>query len=242
MLLEWAGGMAKSLSALTGCQILLFVLAALGFAGAAQAKTWPARFVSINDGDTIDARVNGHVYTIRLSSIQAMEQHTYGADPGRRTGECNAVEATARLEALIHESHGRLRLSAQDPASRAGHRLRRIVWVHVGGRWRDTGLILIREGHALWMSGKVEDKTNLAYNVAEQRARLAGRFLWDPAHCGSGPDQDVPLRLWVNWNAPGIDALNVNGEFVAIENQGDRTVDLSHWWLRDSMLERYTFA
>src|SRR5690349_5308068 len=99
MLLEWSCGMAKSLSVLTGCQILLAVLA-LGLPGGAQARIWPARFVSVNDGDTIDARVHGHVYTIRLSSIQAMEQHTYSADPAKRTGECNAVEATARLEQL----------------------------------------------------------------------------------------------------------------------------------------------
>jgi endonuclease YncB( thermonuclease family) len=226
---------------LTVRQILLVCVCALTPASAASAKTWPARFVSINDGDTIDARVGGHVYTIRTSGIQAMEQHHYSADPKKRTGECNAVEATARLEQLIHESHGQLRLSAQDPSSHAGHRLRRNIAVRIRGRWLDTGLIEIREGHALWMSGKEEDKWNRAYNLAEQRARIDGKGLWDPTHCGVGPYQDVPLRLWVNWDPPGIDNLDVNGEFIKIQNQGTRTVDLSHWWVRDSMLERYTF-
>src|SRR6478609_2660727 len=180
--------MPKSVSVLTVRQILLVCVCALMPASAAPAKTWPARFVSINDGDTIDARVGGHVYTIRTSGIQAMEQHHYNADPKKRTGECNAVEATARLEQLIHESHGRLRLSAQDPSSHAGHRLRR--------------------------------------NLAEQRARIDGKGLWDPTHCGVGPYQDVPLRLWVNWDPPGLDNLDVNGEFIKIQNQGTRTVDL----------------
>jgi endonuclease YncB( thermonuclease family) len=237
-----AGGMPKSLSVLTVRQILLVCVCALVLPSAASARTWPARFVSINDGDTIDARVGGRVFTIRLSGIQAMEQHTYSSNPKRRTGECNAVEATARLEQLIRESHGRLRLSAQYASSHAGYRLRRNVAVRIGGRWRDTGQILIREGHALWMSGKDEDRWNRAYNEAEQRARLDGRGLWDPTHCGSGPYQDVPLRLWVNWDPPGIDSQDVNGEFIKIQNQGNRTVELGGWWVRDSLLRRYTFA
>jgi hypothetical protein len=170
-----------------------------------------------------------------------MEQHTYSSNPRKRTGECNAVEATARLEQLIHESHGRLRLSAQDPRSHAGHRLRRNIAVHIHGHWRDTGLILIREGHALWMSGKEEDRWNRAYNVAEQRARLDRRGLWDPTHCGRGPAQDVPLRLWVNWDPPGVDSQNVNGEFVKIQNLGTSAVALGGWWVRDSLLRRFTF-
>ena len=232
--------MQKSVSVLTVCQFLLVCVCALT-PSAASAKTWPARFVSINDGDTIDARVGGHVYTIRTNDIQAMEQHTYSSNPAKRTGECNAVEATARLEQLIHESHGRLLLSAQHPSSHAGYRLRRNIAVRIHGHWRDTGLIEIREGHALWMSGKEEDRWNRAYNLAEQRARIDGKGLWDPTHCGSGPYQDVPLRLWVDWDPPGIDSQDVNGEFIKIQNQGTRTVDLSHWWVRDSMLERYTF-
>jgi endonuclease YncB( thermonuclease family) len=230
---------------LTGCQTILGLLlaACLAVPGqpSARVHVWPARFVSINDGDTIDARIQGRVYTVRLSSVQAMEQHTYSSDPKRRTGECNAVEATARLEQLIHRSHGRLRLSAQDPRSRADVRLRRSVAVRIHGRWRDAGQILIREGHALFMSGLVEDRWNRIYNEAEQRARLDGRGLWDPTHCGSGPYQDVPLRLWVNWDPPGIDSQDVNGEYVRIRNQGARTVELGGWWVRDSLLRRFTF-
>jgi endonuclease YncB( thermonuclease family) len=237
-----AGGMPKSLSVLTVRQILLLCVCALVLLpGAAGARTWPARFVSINDGDTIDARVGGRVFTVRLSSMQAMEQHTYSSHPSKRTGECNAVEATTRLEHLIHASHGRLRLSAQDPRSRAGARLRRWVAVRVGGRWRDTGEILIREGHALWMPGTTENAMNRRYNEAEQQARLAGTGLWDPTHCGAGPHQDVPLKVWVNSDPAGVDTANLAGEWVKIQNQGTTAVPLAHWWVRDSMLRRLTF-
>jgi endonuclease YncB( thermonuclease family) len=232
--------MPKSLSVLTVRQILLLCACALMLPSAASARTWPARFVSINDGDTIDARVGGHVFTVRLSSIQAMEQHTYSANPSKRTGECNAVEATSRLEHLIRASHGRLRLSAQDPRSHAGPRLRRWVAVRIGGRWRDTGEILIREGHALWMPGTTENAWNRRYNEAEQVARLAGKGLWDPQHCGAGPHQDVPLKLWVNSDPSGVDTANLGDEWMKIRNLGTTAVPLARWWVRDSMLRRFT--
>jgi endonuclease YncB( thermonuclease family) len=231
----------KSLPVLTVRQIVLSALAVLVLPGVAAARTWPARFVSINDGDTIDARVQGRVFTVRLSSMQAMEQHTYSSRPSRRTGECNAVEATARLEHLIRASHGRLRLSAQDPRSHAGARLRRWVAVRIGGRWRDAGEILIREGHALWMPGTTENAWNRRYNEAEQRARLAGKGLWDPTHCGVGPHQDVPLKLWVNSDPTGVDTANLGDEWMKIQNLGTTAVPLAHWWVRDSMLRRLTF-
>jgi endonuclease YncB( thermonuclease family) len=225
---------------LTLRQTFLSALIALVLPSAAAAHSWVAPVVSVNDGDTIHVRLHG-VRTVRVSSIQAMEQSVYSPHPALRRGECHALEATARLEQLIREGHGRVRLSAQDPRSHAGHRLRRSVAVRIGDRWRDVGLILIREGHALWMPGIVEDRWNRAYNEAEQRARLDGVGLWNPTHCGRGPDQDVPLRLWVSSDPVGVDTENVNGEFVKIQNQGTTAVALAHWWVRDSMLRRFTF-
>jgi endonuclease YncB( thermonuclease family) len=208
---------------------------------AAGARTWYAPVVSVNDGDTIHVRLDGQVKTVRFSSIQAMEQSVYSPYPSKRRGQCHALEATARLEQLIRAGHKRVRLTAQDARSHAGYRLRRSVAVRIGGRWRDVGLMLIREGHALWMPGTTEDRWNRAYNEAEQRARLDGVGLWNPTHCGRGPEQDVPLRLWVSSDPVGKDTDDINGEFVKIQNQGATAVPLGHWWVRDSMLRRFTF-
>jgi hypothetical protein len=135
-----------------------------------------------------------------------------------------------------------VRLAAQDPASREDVRLRRSVAVRIGGRWRDTGYTLIREGHALWMAATVENAWNTRYAAAEQQAQLDRRYLWDPAHCGAGPDQDVPLRTWAMWDPLGSDVANLAGEWVKVFNPSTaRSVDLGGWWLRDSMLRRYTF-
>jgi endonuclease YncB( thermonuclease family) len=216
-------------------------MSALLLPSVAAARSWVAPVVSVDDGDTIHVRLNGHVKTVRISSIQAMEQSVYSPHPKLRRGECHALEATARLEQLIRAGHRRVRLSAQDPSSHAGYRLRRSVAVRSAGRWHDVGQILIREGHALWMAGTTEDRWNHAYDEAEQRARLDGVGLWNPTHCGRGPEQDVPLRLWVSSDPVGKDTEDVNGEFIKIQNQGSAAVPLGRWWVRDSMLRRFTF-
>ena len=101
--------------------------------------------------------------------------------------------------------------------------------------------MLIREGHALWMSGTTEDRWNRAYDEAEQLARRDGAGLWNPTHCGRGPAQDVPLALWVSSDPVGKDTSDINGEFIKIRNNGAAAVPLARWWVRDSMLRRFTF-
>lgn len=84
------------------------------------------------------------------------------------------MDATARLEQLIRQAEGRVRLAAQDPASRADVRLRRSVAIKRGGRWVDPGLQLIREGHAVLLAGTTEDAWNAAYGrAAPARSRTS---------------------------------------------------------------------
>jgi hypothetical protein len=82
---------------------------------------------------------------------------------------------------------------------------------------------------------------NRRYDEAEQRARLAGKGLWNPTHCGAGPHQDVPLKLWVNADPVGSDTEHLADEWMKIQNLGATAVPLARWWVRDSMLRRYTF-
>jgi endonuclease YncB( thermonuclease family) len=236
----------------------LLALAGLAPAPAAEARTWmapclgpgqggptchfwTARAVSINDGDTIGVRVDGErrVWQVRFIGVQAMELHRY--DPAHWAGECNSVEAAERVRQLVRGSHWRVLLSAQHPGTRFTYRLGRYIGVKVNGRWRDLGAIEMAEGHTLWMSDERETAWNNRYNKLGQEAEQKHIGLWDPTHCGSGPDQNVPLRLWVNWDPHGIDQADVNGEWVKIENLSATTpVSLSHWWVRDSGLRRYT--
>ncbi|MEA2432086.1 MAG: competence protein ComEC [Thermoleophilaceae bacterium] len=238
---------------------LLTVLAGLSATPAADAYTgrclggnsgprchfWLAKISRYQDGDTIAVHINGinGEKEIRFVGVQAMEQSVYSNNhPERRRGQCHALEATARVEQLIKQSHGRIRLAAQHPSSDKRGRLRRAVAVNIGGHWQDLGAILMSEGHTLWLASNTETVWNQRYNELGQEAALRHVGLWNPTHCGVGPSQGVPLRLWVSWDPLSSDLADINGEFVKIQNlSATSKISLGHWWVRDSDLRRFTF-
>jgi endonuclease YncB( thermonuclease family) len=204
-------------------------------------ELWSARTTFVADGDTIRVRIDGdrsgRVQTIRFTGINAMELHRYSSDPRKRRGDCHGVEATNLVDRMIKRAHGRVRLAAQSAASVTGGRLRRSVWVRSGGRWVDLSRVLMERGLALWLPNPVEYAHNLEYRRLAQEAAAAHRGLYNPAACGAGPDQDLPIELLVNWDADGNDAQNINGEWVDIRNAGARDLPIGGWWFRDSWLE-----
>ena len=200
----------------------------------AEVRTWTARVIAVNDGDTFDVdfdRDGVKDARVRMLGIQAMELRDYV----RKVGDCHAREAFARLEQLIEGKT--VRLSAANPASTGlKGRLQRFVSVKINGRWRDVGRKLLREGHALWFPSAEEPSRNASYLRAARKARAAGVGLWDRDYCGHGPTSTADLRLRVQWDADGVDADNVNGEWVRIRNDGIAPVPLGGWLLRESAL------
>src|SRR3954471_21043584 len=142
--------LAATLFALLALAPSAHAAACLPQAGSPRGAPWTGRVVFVDDGDTIDVDLAGDRTTrpvrVRLVGIQAMEQTVYSSVASRRRGQCHAVEATARLSALIRAGRNRVRLTAQDIASQSRGRPERSVAVKIGGRWRDTGSILVREG------------------------------------------------------------------------------------------------
>jgi endonuclease YncB( thermonuclease family) len=238
----------------------LFLLAGLAqLPAAAQARTWTAsclpggggptchwwdaKVVSINDGDTIGVKVNGHgrVHQVRFIGVQAMELHKYG-NYSRWAGECHAVPAARRVLQLMRATHWRVRLSAQHPNKRFTYRIGRWIAVKVNGRWQDLGAIEMAEGLTLWMSDETDPAWNDRYNLLGQQAAQRHIGMWNPTACGAGPSQSVPLRMWVNWDPPGVDQLDPNGEWMKVQNMSQtQSVSLGRWWVRDSMDRRFTF-
>jgi endonuclease YncB( thermonuclease family) len=209
--------------------------------GGPRCEFWTARTTFVADGDTIRVRIDGdrsgRVRTIRFTGINAMELHRYSSDPRKRRGDCHGVEATNIVDRLIMRAHGRVRLAAQSATSVTGGRLRRSVQVRSGGRWVDLGRELMERGLALWLPNPVEYAHNLEYRRLAQQARAAHRGLYNPAACGAGPEEDLPIELLVNWDADGNDAQDINGEWVDIRNDGARDLPIGGWWFRDSWLE-----
>ncbi|MEA2494522.1 MAG: competence protein ComEC [Thermoleophilaceae bacterium] len=216
----------------------------LGGSSGPRCHFWLAKISRYEDGDTIAVHINGikGEKNIRFIGVQAMEQSVYSSKhPGRRRGECHALEATARGEQLIKQSQGRLRLAAQHPSTDRNGRLIRSVAVRIGGRWQDLGEILMSEGHTLWLPLSTETAWNQRYNEAGQEAAQKHVGLWDPTHCGVGPSQDVPLKLWVSSDPLSADTAHINGEFFKVQNRSaTKSISLGHWWLRDSDHRRFT--
>ena len=211
-----------------------------------QCYLWTGKVMFIADGDTIYVDIDGDGsrthFPVRVTGMNAMEQTTYTSRASTRRGECHAVEATARLEQLLKASKHKVRLLAQDPASRSQRRLRRSVAVKVKGRWVDVARTMLAEGHAIWLPNRRESAWNRDYSILQLRAQRAQRNLWDPDYCASGPNEGQSLRLLVNWDADGSDELDPNGEWVRITNLDPvNTLPLGGWWLRDSSLRRLTF-
>ena len=205
---------------------------------------WQAKISRYEDGDTIAVHINGikGEKQIRFIGIQAMEQSVYSdKHPELRRGECHALAATARQEQLIKQGHGRLQLAAQHPSTDHKGRLLRSVAVKIAGRWQDLGQILLSEGHALWLPLSSETAWNPRYNQAAQEAAQKHVNLWNPTYCGSGPSQQVPLKLWVSSDPLSVDTAHINGEFFKVQNRSATdSISFGHWWLRDSDHRRFT--
>jgi endonuclease YncB( thermonuclease family) len=217
----------------------------LGGAGPT-CRLWYGIVTFIGDGDTVSVRLDGHKkdppIRVRVTGIQAMEEHVYTTDAAQRRGECQANEATARLEYLVKQSKGRVQLAAQDPASNSGGRPRRQVRVLIHGRWADVGRILMKEGLVLPLANSSEWALNAYYSALGQRAAAQRIGIWNSYYCGPGPEDLAYLRVWVNSNPPGNEDDNPNGEWVKVRNlDPSRPVAIGRWWLRDSALRRYTF-
>jgi endonuclease YncB( thermonuclease family) len=208
---------------------------------------WKGKVKPVDDGDTVNVDIRGDLTArkakVRLTGVQAMELRSYSRYYGR-TGECHAIEATERLEALIRKSKNRVRLAAINPTSITGHRgrLRRSLAVRHKRRWMDVGEVLIREGLALWFPNPTEWAWNRRYSRLAEAAARRGVGIWKSDACGVGPGGQNTLRLKVKWNADDDDSHNVGGEWVRITNTDPvNDVELGGWWFRDSHLRRYAF-
>jgi endonuclease YncB( thermonuclease family) len=211
-----------------------------------QCYLWTGKVTFVADADTIYVDVEGdgtrRGLPVRVTGVNAMEQTTYTSRASARRGECHSVEATNRLEQLLKPAKYKVRLLAQDPASRSGKRLRRSIAVRSKGRWVDVGRTLVGEGHAIWLPNRREYAWNRDYSILQLRAQRAQQNLWDADACGFGPNEGQPTRLLVNWDADGDDSLDPNGEWVRITNLDPvNPLPLGGWWLRDSALRRLVF-
>jgi competence protein ComEC len=79
------------------------------------------------------------------------------------------------------------------------------------------------------------------FDSAQSDARRASAGLWAEAACGTATDARLRI-VEVEFDAPGDDGLDPNGEWVRVRNDGSEPVDLTGWTVKDeSSSHRYRF-
>lgn len=185
-----------------------------------------ADVVEVLDGDTIEVRFeDGSEDTVRLIGINSPEG-----------GECFATDAKAGLADLIE---GATVLLEPDQSNRDQFgRLLRYIWTtdeqHVNE-------ITVGKGWAIAREYPPDTARADELAAAQDRAIQAQAGLWAPDACGTAVPADIPI-VHIEYDAPGNDNFNLNGEWVEIFNGDSTAVDLTGWVLKDeSASHRYLF-
>ncbi len=175
------------------------------------------------DGDSLIAIVDGQESEIRLLGVNAPEG-----------SECHGDVARSTLEQLLES--GEITLVADGEHEDQFGRLLRYIYVD----GLNVNLALIANGDATTIQGDHSLDTEFA-TVADAAA-AAGLGMWADDACGSSnPPDHVKIADYV-YNPSGRDSENSNGEWIAIANTADESVDLGGWILRDeSTQHRFVF-
>jgi hypothetical protein len=64
---------------------------------------------------------------------------------------------------------------------------------------------------------------------------------WDSDYCGVGPYPNASIKVMVNYNADGNDALYPERRFARLLNTGSQSVDIGGWYLRTGKHARFVF-
>jgi Lamin Tail Domain/Staphylococcal nuclease homologue len=112
--------------------------------------------------------------------------------------------------------------------------------------WLDDGTfvneVMVADGFALARDYPPDSRYAAQLAGAQDRAEVAGLGLWAPDACGPASAGDLQITF-IEYDAPGNDHENLNGEWVEITNTGTSTEAMSSWVLKDeSASHRYTFS
>jgi micrococcal nuclease len=201
--------------------VLPLLLAACGTSSststAAIADT--VQLLRVFDGDSFEIDEPGR--EVRLLGLNAPER-----------SECLGDEATSQLAALL--SDAALTLEGPGDDDQFGRELR---YVRAGDA--EVGMVMISRGLALATSD--DHPRRRAYAAAEAKAVEGGLGMWASNACGARSGASVTIAE-LEFDAPGDDASNPNGERITLRNDGTEPVMLRGWGIRDeSSRHRYEF-
>ena len=188
-------------------------------------QSWGATVTHIVDGDTFDVIWDdGYLPPQDLPN----RIRVAGVDTNEKTlNQPFSNEATLRLAELLPIGT-RVILQAQDEnSSSLGRPVRHVLVDGV-----NIATILIQEGLGLAVSYEFESDYRDEYFAASEIARIAEAGMWEPGASGGDPSTWPDMLMYVNFDAAGDDFLNLNDEYVHIQNNGPQDLDLTGWTIR----------
>jgi len=185
------------------------------------SPTGPTRLATVTyviDGDTIEV---GREERVRYLGINTPE-----------SGRPYFTEATNENKKLVNEKEVKLELDVQTKDQYG----RTLAYVWAGETM--VNLELVCRGYANTYTLPPNVKYKDYFLEAERDAREHQRGLWAPSLITQAKIKIVNI----NADAPGNDNENKNGEWVEIKNQGENSVNMINWTLKDEANHIYTFA
>jgi endonuclease YncB( thermonuclease family) len=200
--------------------------------------------LTVADGDTFRFIPDGEsdYVTVRLLGVNTPEVRGFN-NVHRDQDMCGGAEATEVLKSVLRPGT-RVQLRSLDAASESMGRIQRyaFAWNPLTEQFDiDVQAVIAQSGLAMWFTVKNEAALSYQYRVMIAQTQLEKRGIWDPAYCGPLEQPDANISVIVNWDAPGNDSVNINGEFIVLRNIGTSDVDISGWLLRDSSLTSWFY-
>lgn len=196
----------------------------------------------VNDGDTFRMVPDGqsNFVSVRIVGINAPEVAGFN-NALHPKDFCGGPQAYRELQRLLPKGT-RVELRALDPASSNRGRIQRSVFAlnpATGQYDIDVAAELAKSGWVTWFTVDNEPTLSSTYRRLVDEAQRQQIGIWNPGSCGPIEQDVARITLTIRADAPGNDALNLNGESVIVRNAGTSVVDISDWILRDSALDSW---
>jgi len=181
-----------------------------------------AEVVRLADGDSFDIRWtdSGESDEVRLLGLNAPEGDACYGDAARRMLAALVEDQELAVETIERDEFGRV----------LGN-----VWV--GELFVNAAMVEL--GAALSLSDGGSHGALISESQAVAESQAAG--LWSASSCAADPSGQLAIAD-IEFNAPGPDNENKNGEWIEIINLGQSAQDMSDWSIRDeSTRHRFFF-
>lgn len=209
-----------------------------------------ATVFKIIDGDTIDVVIGGNVYRVRLLGVDCPETTVEHNKPYEYDSITNLTYMTewglkAKEFAETVLDHKTVYVEFDELAGLKGYYGRYLAYVYLENG-SDFNAMLLKNGLArVYTEGTF--KKEREYVQYENSAKTNKIGLWNYSSTAT-PTTTVTtttsssVRIdYINYDAPGNDRNNPNGEYVVIKNCGSNSVNMKGWKLKDKAGHTYTF-